>query len=528
MLGPAKIRRVNQPVLASLDALVPAHHFYRHLEATLDLTFVRDLVRTAYKAGGRPSIDPIIFFKLQLIMFFEGLRSERRLIETARLNLAHRWYLGYALDEPLPDHSSLSRIRTRLGVEVFQRFFEQIVDLCRAAGLVWGEELFFDATRVRANADLDSLVPRFYWQAKQHLAELFDEAITMPPDEIGESSSSDSMATLAAAPETESAPRCLPTGIRSEDEARLAAERAETWKLLDERRLDPSRPSVQGYQRLTDLRVSPTDPDAALMSDGRKPALGYHDHYVVDGGKARIILGVLVTPADVMENVPLQDLLWRARFRWQLRPKRAIGDATYGTVDNIRALEADGVRAYVPLSDVGKRAGFFGPEAFTYDAEQDVYTCQNGTLLHFRGNHYAARVRAYQAPASACNACPIKARCTDSRQGRIFTRSFDEAYLDRVRGYHETAAYKKAMRKRSVWVEPLFGEAKEWHGLRQFRLRGLPKVNMVGLLVAAGQNLKRLLKTWGWGRRPWPNGAPESPWAHWTPSMSTRLCPSVT
>jgi hypothetical protein len=51
---------------------------------------------------------------------------------------------------------------------------------------------------------------------------------------------------------------------------------------------------------------------------------------------------------------------------------------------------------------------------------------------------------------------------------------------------------------------------------------------MVGLLVAAGQNLKRLLKTWGWGRRPWPNGAPESPWAHWTPSMSTRLCPSVT
>jgi hypothetical protein len=173
----------------------------------------------------------------------------------------------------------------------------------------------------------------------------------------------------------------------------------------------------------------------------------------------------------------------------------------------------------VPLSDVGRRAGFFGPDAFTYNAEQDIYTCPNGTALRFRGNHYTARARAYQAPASACNACPIKARCTDSRQGRSFTRSFDEAYLDRVRGYHETAAYRQAMRKRSVWVEPLFGEAKEWHGLRQFRLRGLPKVNLVGLLVAAGQNLKRLLKIWGWGRRPWPTG--DTGWVN--PSPTTAL-----
>ena len=522
MLGPAKVRRVDQPVVASLDALVPAHHFYRHLESKLDLTFVRDLVRSAYKDGGRPSIDPVIFFKLQLIMFFEGIRSERHLIELASLNLAHRWYLGYALDEPLPDHSSLSRIRTRLGVEVFQRFFDQIVELCQAAGLVWGKELLFDATKVRANADLDSLVPRFYWQAKQHLTELFDEA--QAPSSTGDDAT---VSPPAPAHKVDSEPRRLPTGLSPEDEAHLAAERAETWQLLEERRLDPDRPSVKGYQRLTDVRVSPTDPDAAPMSDGRTPALGYHDHYVVDGGKARIILGVLVTPADVMENVPLQDLLWRVQFRWHLHPKRAIGDSTYGTVDNIRALEEAGIRAYVPLSAVGKRSGFFGPEAFTYDAEQDVYTCQNGTVLRFRGNHYDARVRAYQAPADACAACPIKARCTDSTQGRIFTRSFDEPYLDRVRGYHETAAYEKAMRKRSVWVEPLFGEAKQWHGLRQFRLRGLPKVNMVGLLVAAGQNLKRLLKAWGWGRRPWPHGAPEALPGARRPVPSPRLCPSL-
>jgi Transposase DDE domain len=79
--------------------------------------------------------------------------------------------------------------------------------------------------------------------------------------------------------------------------------------------------------------------------------------------------------------------------------------------------------------------------------------------------------------------------------------------LDRVRGYHTTEPYAKAMRKRQVWVEPLFAEAKDWHGLRRFRLRGLENVNGEALLVAAGQNLKRLLSQRGWGRRPFPGGA---------------------
>ena len=185
MLGPAKVRALDRPVTVSLESLVPAGHFYRHLNACLDLSFVREWVQECYAGLGRPSIDPVVFFKLQLILFFEGLRSERRLMETASLHLAHRWYLGYGLDEPLPNHSSLTRIRQRLGLALFERFFERVVELCQQAGLVWGQELFFDATKVRANADLDSLVPRFYGQAKQHLDELFAEATpeTHPADE---------------------------------------------------------------------------------------------------------------------------------------------------------------------------------------------------------------------------------------------------------------------------------------------------------------------------------------------------------
>ena len=64
----------------SLEDLVPEDHFYRRLEAALDLSFVRELVGPLYANGGRPSVDPVVFFKLQLVMFFEDLRSERQLM----------------------------------------------------------------------------------------------------------------------------------------------------------------------------------------------------------------------------------------------------------------------------------------------------------------------------------------------------------------------------------------------------------------------------------------------------------------
>src|SRR5262245_53574598 len=99
MLGPPKVCYLDQPVAVSLEELVAPDNFYRRLAATLDLTFVRQWVADCYAPRGRPSVDPVVFFKLQLIMFFEGIRSERRLMETVRYHVAHRWYLRYQLDE---------------------------------------------------------------------------------------------------------------------------------------------------------------------------------------------------------------------------------------------------------------------------------------------------------------------------------------------------------------------------------------------------------------------------------------------
>ena len=451
MLG-HKARDFRKHISISLEDLVPQNNFYRQVEQSLDLSFVHDLADELYSSMGRPSVDPVVFFKLQLIAFFEGIRSERQLMETVNLNLAHRWFIGYDLDERVPDHSSLSKIRERFGLEVFQLFFEHVVELCIQAGLVWGEELYFDSTKVQASASINGMIERAEFEAQQHLDQVFQHF----EEEVS------------------------PFGklVTKYNGKRLSGIR---------------KPH---YQRITDDRVSPIDPDAAPMqpSGGGSARLGYRDHYVVDGGKARIILSTLVTPASITDNTPLLDLVDWVRVRWKLQPKLAVGDTRYGTVPNIVGLEARGIKAYLPTSDFSQRTKYYPANLFQYDFEKDHYICPQGQILPLNSRRKTEQVILYCAKAKVCNACPVKTQCTGSKSGRHIFRSFFQEVLEKAESYRQTDAYLKAIRKRSVWIEPLFGEAKEFHGLRRFRLRRLRKVNMEGVMVAAGQNLKRLIQ----------------------------------
>jgi hypothetical protein len=245
-----------------------------------------------------------------------------------------------------------------------------------------------------------------------------------------------------------------------------------------------------------DGRVSPIDPDAAPMqpSGGGSAVLGYRDHYVVDGGKARVILSALVTPASIMDNTPILDLVDWARARWRLKPKLAVGDAKYGTVPNIVGLEERGIKAYLPTSDFSQRTKYYPAKLFRYDRKKDRFIYPQGQTLPFRNRQSTEQVSLHRANPKICNACPVKSECTPSKSGRYIFRSIFQKYLDKAEANRQTEAYLKAMRKRSMWVEPLSGEAKEFHRLRRFRLRRLLKVNIEGVMVAAGQNLKRLIK----------------------------------
>jgi transposase len=254
----------------SLEDLVPKDNFYRRLEKTLDLSFVRELVRPRYARGGRSSIDPVVFFRLQLVMFFEDIRSERQLMEVAADRLSVRWFLGYDLDEALPDHSSLTRIRERYGLQTFRRFFERIVELCMEAGVVWGKELYFDATKVEAKASLDSMRSRSLMEhgLEEHLASIFPEEGLQPV-------------------ECATTQEIIALGSAAQEGRALWEANAKRHRWISEAGRQHREVVRWGYRRMADLRVSTTDSDASPMQQKNKSTsrLGYQTHYVVDGAR---------------------------------------------------------------------------------------------------------------------------------------------------------------------------------------------------------------------------------------------------
>ena len=138
-------------------------------------------------------------------------------------------------------------------------------------------------------------------------------------------------------------------------------------------------------------------------------------------------------------------------------------------MENLKGIEDAHIRAYIPVAQKGQRTGSYGLAQFTYDAAHDHYYCPQGQVLRPAYRLEGSQEVHYRADAATCNACPVKGDCTESDRGRHVHRAFLADYLDRVKGYQQTFAYQKALRKRQVWVEPLFGEGKQWHGMRRFR-----------------------------------------------------------
>src|SRR2546421_8710025 len=166
-------------------------------------------------------------------MFFEDIRSERLLMQLVADKLSVGWYVGYNLNEPLPDHSSLTRIRERYGVEVFRRFFEKIVEQCQAAGLVWGKELYFDGTKVQANASVDSLKPRFFVEA--HLTDLFGAETEELPEETDQQPPQTEAGASRSVDQKETPPPTqLPVSLSHEEDQELAQHHEERHAWIEE------------------------------------------------------------------------------------------------------------------------------------------------------------------------------------------------------------------------------------------------------------------------------------------------------
>ena len=274
----------------------------------------------------------------------------------------------------------------------------------------------------KANADIDSLRSRSI--AENHLKELFEE--TASPEEIEDFVTTPHLSSDAAAADA------LPTAAlptAAEEALKENNAQSKNWISREEGRQE--RTFSSGPRKRTAERLlSTTDPDATPMClSESQTKLGYQAHYdVVDGGKGRVILNVLVTPSQVSENRPMLDLLWRSAFRWRLGPDHVLGDAKYGTAENVAAVEQGNIRAFVGLHRSGGRANIFGREDFTYEPKKDVYLCPAGELLRPHGKKKGSeeererKVTSYRAKASSCKACELRVICTSNKLGRTLRR----------------------------------------------------------------------------------------------------------
>jgi transposase len=443
----------------SLDRLVPDDHLLRLIANAVDFSFIRPLCRPYYSHTGRPSVDPVVLFKMLLIGYLYGITSERRLARELSLNLGYRWFLGYDFDQATPDHSVLSKARARFGSEVFESFFRSSIDLCREAGLLEEGPVYVDSTLIQASAAVDSLVRR--------------DELVQPPLSV-----------------TEYVRR-----LYEENEPSRDADPPEQGQGGS-----GSGPLTRPNQELQ----STTDPEATLVN---RPEFGRHlaykAHVAVSGLRGQVITAAVATTGAEADEHLLAEVLWQHRRLSRLSIPEVVADAKYGTGPNYRYLDQAGIPAFIPATRFGNQhTGIWGREHFTWLPEEDAYLCPAGQRLKRYANVVRTQRVQYRAPKGACVACPFRSQCAPSGRARALHRSwaFDlvKAAQDRVAG----PKGRRRMAERKTRIEGTFGLAKELHGLRRTRFRGRRWVQVQLWLTAAAMNIKRAVRNTR--RRGWP------------------------
>jgi transposase len=420
----------------SLEQLVPEDHLVRQLARVLDLGWVRQATCACYSYTGRPSIDPVVIAKMFVLGFLYNIGSERQLMRDIQVNLAYRWYLGYDLDEAIPDHSVLSKARCRVGTDFFEQIFSFVLAGCREAGLVDGSNLLIDSTGMAANASASSITalrytPQQYWQQL--------EATSQDNNEDGSTLGQD----------------------RPRDE------------------------------RLRDCKRSITDPDATLFRRPGGSVLGYKAHVGADA-ESGVITAVSVTTGSVDDTSAVPQII-EQHCENIGEPATVTADGQYGSQQCLEYLQQRGIETVIKQRSGGNKHGKLAKEAFTYEADADVYVCPCGnTMKRFRTDS-RSRKAYYRCEESLCRLCQCSGQCLGANAStRVVTR-YDTPYADRARQACASFRGRRLLRLRQTCIEGLFGQAKSLHGMARARWRGLAKVLMQVLLTATVLNIKKLL-----------------------------------
>jgi transposase len=392
-------RQQRMVLLPPLEEYVPSDHRLKRLNRVLDLRFVHEAVRERYcQNNGRGSVDPEVIIRLFVLQAIEGIGEVRELMRQVQVNLAYRWFIGYELDEKLPDHSTLSKALDRFGDEVFNELFRRSIAQCRKSGLIEGKVLHVDATTIRGDID--------------------KHKVNQPES--------------------------------SDKDAR--------------------------YGRFPDGTIKP----------------GYKQQTVVDDAN-RVVVGLEVSAANRAEGVDAVEIVDTVREEVGLCPEVVCADGAYASGANRAAFEAREIRLVSPPQPAKTYTGddYYTVEDFAYDEIKDQFVCPAGACLQCVSTEKKRGRKLYQAKRSVCRQCPRRSECTPGKY-RTIKVTAHHAALIRLRADSKTEDFQQLYRSRGPGIEGVFAEAKQRHGLRRAWRRGLSKMRIQCLLIAAVINFKRL------------------------------------
>jgi transposase len=425
-----------------LDCMLPRSHVLLDIKKLVNFSFVTDEVKDLYSDSGRGSIDPTRMFKMLFLMFFYNIPSERELVEQVQVNVLYRYFCDINLDESIPDHSTFTVFRQRLGKQRFKRLFNRVLEQCIEYDLVYGSHISFDATIVRADAAMPNNK-----RTKENLLADADKIIEKTFNDI------------------------------------------------------PTQKTSRGNRELS---LSKSDPDARWTKrPGEGAILGYNAHIATDS-KEKIITNIDVTPANIPGHDKMIPLIDEQVDNHKFKIDEVSADSEYGAGHIREALEKRSINAYIPLRNRGMKGGttMFKYEDFKYDKERDIVACPAGKAMHFMRQVPDARV--YRSYKRDCKNCSFIDKCVTSKLAyRTIEISNYYDIIKRAELRNKTERYKEAAKIRILATEPKFAEAKRYHGLNRFRYRGIIQVSIQAILTAICINIKRLAKVvMAWLRTP--------------------------
>lgn len=426
-----------------IEELVPENHLLRKIEKYIDFSFITEKVRPYYcENNGRPSVDPLVLFKMMFIGYLYGIRSERQLEREIQMNIAYRWFLGLGLNDPVPDHSTISwNRRTRFkNTTIFQDIFDEIVLQAMNHRMIGGRVLFTDSTHLKANANKKKFTKQMIESETKAYIEALNQAV-------------------------------------EEDRVSHGKKPLKERKAVNEEK---------------NIKVSTTDPDSGYMYRTGKPeGFFYLDHRTTDF-KYNIITDVHVTAGNVHDSIPYLERLDRQRQRFGFEIEAVALDSGYLTAPICKGLEERKIFGVIAHRRYQSTKEGIPKRKFLYQSEEDCYVCPGGQKLLYSTtdrNGY----RHYKSDPKQCRDCPLLSQCTQSKKKqRIITRHIWQESIEKVRENRLSKSGKMLYKKRKETIERSFADAKELHGLRYCRLRGRDNVQEQALLTAACQNMKKI------------------------------------